>query len=1355
MLPVSPQTHTTASLRKNNSATSTTNGSSNSVSNEQLLTMAAPQRINALQWDLSSPGERRELLNNNAGQDQEITKASSNPADINTSVITQLRIKTLQINTAKNAAILTDTVVADNVLVENIYNEQVELDAITQQFQARFAGTAKDKTEFHKLMKNSFGAQYDVAKAETMRQQALKGDFSWMPKIQLVNGSQLADVSSTQGEGVGRGAYSQSKDTIFLSRDLLRSNPAMAEKILTEEIGHSIDARINVKDAKGDEGDIFSRLSHGENISTEELAELQTENDSGTININGEKIEVEYGWFKKLRKKVKKAFKKAVKVVSDVVSGAANIVKNVAKKAVEVVKKAGKAIIDVHKSVWEFKKNIFLKVMESKLVSKIMMVAQFIPIPIVQLVAKVYNVARAAYSVYQGVKHKSFSMVLSGVASLAGGVGKLGGALGASAGFVAKAAKIATYANTASSVHQAIATGNFMAAASAASGFFGADNKVTEFISRVKTADNVYKSVKSGDYLGAVSMGSTLLQDFTGSETDKVLQKIGDNSAVINGVQKAIKNGDYGDAASILTSVYGNDMNISAKDQDTIQKVSYTYTRLQKAKDHVENNDYAAAAQELFDAGQVVVNSPKVRLQLAKAGATMKQVDNTITAVKEGRYGDAVNLAATTLGKPLDDNTRDIVENIQTYASKIQAINNLLQSGDKKGALKELKNLLKDTGVLDKAKKVLKDSDIAKELKTLLEKADATPEVATLVSTSSETNKPAGASSEANTKTDNVVKFQQKPKLEQSTNATLNITIPQGVVLDKGSRGKHVMLLQQQLQNAGFNPGSADGIFGTRTKSALKAFQHSNNLVSDGIAGSKTWGALGVTITPVASAISSPLPSAASSTETSPIINGDFASNPTQQTSGGNQAGGSQTVVASTESIPTNTPISSSATAVSQLAEVDQLPQEDRNFLDGAIQGIKDTGTDFVNAGKLAYALATDSAERQKFMDSIDKLVEAVNDPERRVETLKLIGSELGEGIVEAFTNFSNDRDYYGGYITGTIAAGGAIGKLAKVAATAAKLDKITGSTAGLGSSALRLEYVSRVNALTNKATAMRKAGASGESIARTLHAERRALGVEFKNLTPPDMLEKIYARNIEKYGDKLGPTIDYLRNRGKSWDDIIESSTRTGGKDLGLSTAKANNVDSNQVKLENKPTTADLIKKRVIENKGLMNSPQLSVDMKNVGVTQQQIQLMKAKILPLGFKNEAQFKQFKLDLDTSLKEAGLNDADIGLTGTSTTFYSENPGKRTGHHWDADPKNIGDFDFNITSSTMVKKFKEAGREASEKYGVFTRHYIQTTFPALDSFRIKWSNILNREVNFAGYPKPVPRDPTEFILRVTN
>lgn len=98
----------------------------------------------------------------------------------------------------------------------------------------------------------------------------------------------------------------------------------------------------------------------------------------------------------------------------------------------------------------------------------------------------------------------------------------------------------------------------------------------------------------------------------------------------------------------------------------------------------------------------------------------------------------------------------------------------------------------------------------------------------------------------------------------------------------------------------------------------------------------------------------------------------------------------------------------------------------------------------------------------------------------------------------------------------------------------------------------LRQEYVDAVSKLKAKADSLRSSGMDEEQIARTLHAERRALGEQYKALTPPDKLAKIYARNFEKYGDQLGPTVDWLRSKGKTWEQIIESSTRTGGKDLG-----------------------------------------------------------------------------------------------------------------------------------------------------------------------------------------------------------
>ena len=59
-------------------------------------------------------------------------------------------------------------------------------------------------------------------------------------------------------------------------------------------------------------------------------------------------------------------------------------------------------------------------------------------------------------------------------------------------------------------------------------------------------------------------------------------------------------------------------------------------------------------------------------------------------------------------------------------------------------------------------------------------------------------------------------------------------------MLKKGSRGTEVKKLQEQLNKLGYNAGAVDGIFGSHTESAVKAFQKANGLVVDGIVGPKT-----------------------------------------------------------------------------------------------------------------------------------------------------------------------------------------------------------------------------------------------------------------------------------------------------------------------------------------------------------------------------------------------------------------------------------------------------------------------------------------------------------------------------------
>ncbi len=58
--------------------------------------------------------------------------------------------------------------------------------------------------------------------------------------------------------------------------------------------------------------------------------------------------------------------------------------------------------------------------------------------------------------------------------------------------------------------------------------------------------------------------------------------------------------------------------------------------------------------------------------------------------------------------------------------------------------------------------------------------------------------------------------------------------------LYNGCRGEDVREMQQALIDLGFLKGKADGIFGTNTENAVRAFQKKNRLTQDGLAGIKT-----------------------------------------------------------------------------------------------------------------------------------------------------------------------------------------------------------------------------------------------------------------------------------------------------------------------------------------------------------------------------------------------------------------------------------------------------------------------------------------------------------------------------------
>jgi hypothetical protein len=134
-------------------------------------------------------------------------------------------------------------------------------------------------------LETAFGTNYDVVKATQLREQWQSRDFSQLPLIEVVSGEVL---------GTANGAYSSSTNRIYLSASFLNTAaPAAIVDVIVEEIGHFIDAQINSSDTPGDEGQLFSALVRGEVLTEEQIAAIQSEDDTGTITVDGQVVSVE------------------------------------------------------------------------------------------------------------------------------------------------------------------------------------------------------------------------------------------------------------------------------------------------------------------------------------------------------------------------------------------------------------------------------------------------------------------------------------------------------------------------------------------------------------------------------------------------------------------------------------------------------------------------------------------------------------------------------------------------------------------------------------------------------------------------------------------------------------------------------------------------------------------------------------------------------------------------------------------------------------------------------------------------------------------------------------------------------
>ena len=84
-------------------------------------------------------------------------------------------------------------------------------------------------------------------------------------------------------------------------------------------------------------------------------------------------------------------------------------------------------------------------------------------------------------------------------------------------------------------------------------------------------------------------------------------------------------------------------------------------------------------------------------------------------------------------------------------------------------------------------------------------------------------------------------------------------------VLEVGSKGSNVVKVQQKLIQFGYLSGTADGLYGEKTRAAVLWFQRRNGLTQDGKVGPATAAALGVTLSGSSSSSSSGSSSTAAS----------------------------------------------------------------------------------------------------------------------------------------------------------------------------------------------------------------------------------------------------------------------------------------------------------------------------------------------------------------------------------------------------------------------------------------------------------------------------------------------------------
>lgn len=153
--------------------------------------------------------------------------------------------------------------------------------------QALLTNLASKEERFIPLAQKAFGSNLYILKLQDLQQKWLNHNFTDIPEIKIFPSLKINGAN---------GAFSPDINQIFMAQEYLIENKNQPENIvdvLSEEVGHYVDSQVNEVDAEGDEGEIFSQLVRGVELTEAELLELKAEDDTATIILDGEVIQIE------------------------------------------------------------------------------------------------------------------------------------------------------------------------------------------------------------------------------------------------------------------------------------------------------------------------------------------------------------------------------------------------------------------------------------------------------------------------------------------------------------------------------------------------------------------------------------------------------------------------------------------------------------------------------------------------------------------------------------------------------------------------------------------------------------------------------------------------------------------------------------------------------------------------------------------------------------------------------------------------------------------------------------------------------------------------------------------------------